>query len=51
MIWLDTPGETLVIQQFQQSGEALAIAVVRRGREEEFMLEVWREAAQSERFK
>ena len=45
MIRLHAPGETLVIQQFQQSGEALAIAVVRCGREEELVLKVWREAA------
>ena len=33
-------GEPLVVEQFEQGGEALGIAVVGRGREEEFVLEV-----------
>ena len=33
-------GEPLVVEQFEQGGEALGVAVVRGGREEEFVLEV-----------
>ena len=44
-IRLNAPGETLVIEQFQQGGKAFAVAVMRRCREEEFMLEMRREAA------
>src|SRR2546422_10575817 len=34
VLWLHASSETLVVQQFQQSGAALAIAVVRRVMEE-----------------
>ena len=44
-IRFDSPGETLVIEQLQQGGKAFAIAVMRRGREKELVLEMRREAA------
>lgn len=37
----DVARETLVVEQFQQRGERLGVAVVRRRGQEETMLEVW----------
>ena len=34
------PGESLVVQEFQEGREALGIAVMRRGRQEELVLEM-----------
>src|SRR5258708_4092479 len=43
---LDPPGETLVVQQFQERGKALGVAVMGRRREKQLVLKVRREAAQ-----
>src|SRR2546430_694441 len=45
---LDAPGETLVVQQFQQRGKALGVAVMGRRREKQLVLIVRSEAAQSQ---
>ena len=41
----DASGETLVVQQFQQRGEALCVAIMGGRREEQFVLKVRSEAA------
>src|SRR5207248_6723639 len=45
---LDTPGETLVVQQFQQRGKAFGVAVMGRRGEKQLVLKVRSEAAQSQ---
>ncbi len=45
----DAAREALAVQQFQQGGKALGIAVMGRGREEKLVLEVRRDPAQSTR--
>src|SRR6266404_3266354 len=41
----DSASESLVIKQLQQRGKALGVAVMRRGGEKEFVLEIRRERA------
>src|ERR1017187_5003559 len=43
----DAAGEALVVEQFQQSGEALLVAIVRGGREEELVFEMLANFAES----
>src|SRR5712692_1178950 len=45
---LDPPGETLVVQQFQQRGKALGVAVMGCRREKQLVLKVGSEAAQGQ---
>src|SRR5438132_5444433 len=44
----DGTGKTLAVEQFQQGGKTLPITVMRRGREEQLVLEVGRKRANGE---